>query len=119
MQLVSFFTTKSVGSAAGDPGSSDWTLCHYNENPISDMDYIQCDDGVQPLTKQVAVKVGYDRGVQLIEFEVYGLGEFTSLLTVFYKKLGFGIKMKVSHRWSVFVRLSLFGTVVLLTTFCT
>ena len=77
MQLVSFYTTKSVGSAAGDPGSSDWTLCHYNRNPISDMDYILCDDGHQPLTRQVAVKVGY-RGVQLREFEVYGLGEWVA-----------------------------------------
>ena len=75
MQFVSFLTTKSAGSDVGDPGSSDWTLCHYNKHPISDMDYIQCDDEHQPLTKQVAVKVGYNRGVQLREFEAYGLGE--------------------------------------------
>lgn len=78
-KMVSVYTTTITGDTQV-PGSPQWSLCRYNAPPLGIIDYIQCDRR-NPLIRQVSLQVGYNKGVQLRELEVYGLGNCYWLLS--------------------------------------
>ena len=94
MQEAGFHTTTDV-TITGLGSLDGWSLCHYNKEPINKMDHIRCDNGNFPLARQVGLRVRFNQGVQLREFEIYGLGENANN--------SLGVRVYTSQRYRIIV----------------
>ena len=93
LQKVTYLTNPTDTSEGPEDTRNDWKKCFYSEKALGKEFTVVCEwnkSTYTPLTRQFAIKVGYNEGVGLREVEVFGFGKCLekkgiSVITVEFK----------------------------------
>ena len=78
LQQVTYLTNPTDTSADPEDAIDGWKKCFYSENALGKEFIVVCEwnkSTYTPLTRQFAIRVGYNQGVGLREVEVFGFGK--------------------------------------------
>ena len=78
LQQVTYLTNPTDTSADPEDTRDGWKMCFYSDGALGKEFIVVCEfngSTYTPLTRQFAIKVGYNQGVGLREVEVFGFGK--------------------------------------------
>ena len=85
LQQVTYLTNPADTSAEPGETRNGWKKCFYSERPLGKKFIVVCElnkSTYTPLTRQFAIRVGYNQGVGLREVEVFGFGKCLYKITL-------------------------------------
>ena len=75
---MTYLINPTDASTEPEDESNGWKKCFYSEKPLGKEFIVVCElnkSTYTPLTRQFAIKVGYNHGIGLREVEVFGFGK--------------------------------------------